>query len=439
MHRDELFADLDRWLARAPAAQGLLSVETERGPRTYLLGPRTQVDADLAMLDWRTAPLAEAFFRYRPGDRYEIEAGERIAEGRVTARGVIEHHGAALIGDDQVIRRDGAHPAPQPLPPPIRPPDRNLLPVLDPEQQAAVDLPADTSLVIDGEAGVGKTLVALFRVAALARRARERSRRFRPLVLVPTHGLRRLVRIIADRLAPLGLDKLEIAVVDDWLLERAHQAFPGLPRRLSEDAAAQVIALKRHPAVRAVLDDFVGWKPPRTDDKLARPRARLLHLFGDQPRLARIVAAAGGALPGRAIAATMAHTRIQFETATEKAFAHVDADRLVALDGKRLDAGGPMNDVHTFDAEDAPVLFELARRGALPAAELPVYDHIVVDEAQLRAPMELAAIGDALAPRGTVTLAGDHRQASDDSAWFAGWAAARGELGRPRWAEVTLA
>jgi DNA helicase-2/ATP-dependent DNA helicase PcrA len=53
--------------------------------------------------------------------------------------------------------------------------------------------------------------------------------------------------------------------------------------------------------------------------------------------------------------------------------------------------------------------------------------------------MELAAIGDALAPHATVTLAGDHRQATDETAWFAGWAAARAELRRSRWAETTLA
>src|ERR1044071_56434 len=86
---------------------------------------------------------------------------------------------------------------------------------------------------------------------------------------------------------------------------------------------------------------------------------------------ARRPPAAWAALPARAVAATMAHTRVQFETTTEKAFAHVDAERLVALDGQRLDAGTPMNDAHTFDAEDVPVLFELARRRALPAAELP--------------------------------------------------------------------
>jgi hypothetical protein len=436
---DETRAEIDRLLAAAPAAQGYLAVITERGGRTYLLGPRTQVDGDAVMLDWRTAPLAEAFFRYRPGEPYEIEAGERTASGRVVARWVIAQHGEALVGEDRVIDRTGEHQVPRPQPIPAPPVDRTVLPVLDPEQQAAVDLPADTSLVIDGEAGVGKTLVALFRIASLAERARARGRRFRALVLVPTVGLRRLVRILADRLAPSGIDRLEIAVVDDWLIERARAAFPGLPKRTSEDAGAQVIALKRHPAVRVVLDDFIGWKPPRTDDKIARSRLRLLHLFGDKDRLERIVAASAGALPARAVAQVMAHTRIQFEIATEKAFAHVDADRLVALDGRRLDAGTPMNDVHTFDAEDVPVLFELARRHALAAAELPAYDHIVVDEAQLRAPMELAAIGDALAPHGTVTLAGDHRQATDETAWFAGWAAARAELRRARWAETTLA
>jgi DNA helicase-2/ATP-dependent DNA helicase PcrA len=459
---DEILAEVDRLLPLAPAAQGLLTLDTERGRRSYLLGPRTHVEGGVAMLDWRSAPLAEAFFRYRPGDRYEIETGERTTSGRVVARWVIANHGEVLIDEargidrrSQIagggdpdgsaggaggraprgINRAGVRPAPRPQPIAVAPSDRSVLPVLDPEQQAAVDLPADTSLILDGEAGVGKTLVALFRIASLERRARAKSRRFRALVLVPTEGLRRLVRILAERLA---IERLEVGVIDDWLIERARIAFPGLPRRTSEDAAGPVIALKRHPAVRVALDEMVGWKPPRTDDKLARSRTRLLHLFGDKGRLERILAASGGALPARAVVATMAHTRVQFEATTERAFSHVDADRLVALDGRRLDAGTPMNDAHTFDAEDVPVLFELVRRGALPAVALSLYDHIVIDEAQLRAPMELAAIGDALAPHASVTLAGDHRQATDETAWFTGWPAARAELRRPRWVETTL-
>ncbi|MEO6774291.1 MAG: ATP-binding domain-containing protein [Kofleriaceae bacterium] len=439
------FAEIERALAGMPAARGYLVVATERGERSYVLGPRTQPDTTPAMLDWRNAPLAEAFFRAAPGEPHEFTTGDRVSEIHVRERWLLQGRGTldALIGDATTVYRDHEEPRVRPSPRPGPVPERSALVVLDPEQQRAVDLGADTSLVVDGEAGVGKTLVALYRVASLARRASARSRQFRALVLVPTEGLRRLVRLLADR---LELPKLEIAVLDEWLVERAHLAFTGLPKRLSEGASAQVIALKRHPAVRAVLDDFVGWKPPRNDEldrKLPRTRQRLLHLWGDRDRLQRVVdasAVSSGVLPSRAIAAAQAHTRIQFETTTEKANRHVDAARLVALDGKRLDAGTPMEDAHTFDAEDVPVLFELARRGALMTAEkLPLYDHIVVDEAQLRAPMELAAIGDALVPHGTVTLAGDHRQATDETAYFAGWAAARGEVRAQRWDEITLA
>jgi DNA helicase II / ATP-dependent DNA helicase PcrA len=441
-------ADIERSLASHPAGQAYLAVEGERGERGYVLGPRTQLDASPPMLDWRTAPIAGAFFAAGPGEPYALETGQEL---RVVERWLVQR--GALVGDDRRIDRDGEHPLPRPAPVQILKPDRSELVVLDADQQRAVDLPGDASLVVDGEAGVGKTLVALYRVASLARRAAAKSQRFRALVLVPTEGLRRLCRLIADR---LEIPKLEIAVLDDWLVARARKAFTGLPERLSEGATAQVIALKRHPAVRVVLDEFRGWKPPRDDDKLPRSRARLLHLWGDEPRLQRIVDASGvlparapaspaeaierwPALPARAIAAVRKHTRLQFETTTERAHRHVDADRLVALDKRALDAGTTMEDAHTFDAEDVPVLFELVRRGALRAAELPGYDHIVLDEAQLRAPMELAAIGDALAPHGTITLAGDHRQATDETAYFAGWAAARAELRRASWHEITLA
>ena len=417
--------EVEHAVADAPAAEGYLAVDTPRGPRAYLLGPRTQLELNL--LDWRTAPLAGAFFRHGRGERYELETG---AEGIVRERWLIAGRGRvdALIGEEQLVEEGGAREVPRPSPPVGGSAERAAI-VLDPEQQRAVDLPGDVSLVLDGEAGVGKTLVALYRLARLAPR--------RALVLVPTEGLKRLVRVLAER---LHIQRLEIAVFDSWLAERAAEAFPGLPKRMSEHGLAQVIALKRHPALRTVLDDFLDWKQPRAiDEKISRTRARLLHLFGDMPRLERVVAAAGGALPPRAIPQTMAHTRAQFMTSTEKAHAHVDSDRLVALDGKRLDSGTPMQNANTFDAEDVPVLFELVRRGALPRVPLAQYDHIVVDEAQLRAPLELAAVGDALARGGAITLAGDHRQATDETAWFTGWPALRREVPVTQWSEATLA
>ncbi len=433
------FDELDRLLAGAPAALGYLGVTTPRGERSYVLGPRTAVDEVPPMVDWRTAPLAGVFFRHGPGEPYELDTGAVATEGRVIERYVLVGRGTlqAAVSDERERTATGDRATLRPAPARMPPRDRNVLPVLDPEQQHAADLPPNRSLVLDGEAGVGKTLVALFRLARLEKRAKERGQRFRPLVLVPTEGLRRLVRLISDR---LGIGRVEIAVLDDWMLERAMTAFSGLPKRTSESATAQVIALKRHPAVRAVLRDFVGWKPPRgvDDDKISKTRRRLLHLWGDRDRLLRVIAASGDQLPPRAIDAAMKHTRAQFQSTTESTHQHVDAERLVALDGKRLDSGTPMQDAHTFDLEDVPILFELARLGALKAEPLPLYDHIVIDEAQLRAPLELAAIGDALDEYGTITLAGDHRQATDESAWFTGWDAARTELAREHWTEVTL-
>jgi DNA helicase-2/ATP-dependent DNA helicase PcrA len=432
-----------------PALAGHLRVATESGAvRDYLLGARTVLDAAVPILDWRTAPLAEVFFRHAPGDGYGVELEDgRTVEGRLVGRHRLDVAAgalAALASDTVELARDPRGPwRARDLPPPAAPPpgtnpERAPI-VLDADQQRAVDLASDRSLVVDGEAGVGKTLVALYRIAELARRAAAANRRFRALLLVPTEGLRRLSRRIAER---LEIRRLEIALVDDWLVERARAAFPRLPRRTSEDASAGVIALKRHPAVRGELERLAGWRPPRTDEKVPRVRAYLHELWGDKERLERIAAAAGGALPARAVAEVLAHTHVQFTETTEQRYRDVDADRLATADGRAIDAGTPTGDAQTFDTEDVPVLFELARRGVLKlhaGAALRRYDHVVVDEAQLRSPLELAAIGDAVAPGGSVTLAGDHRQDTDDSAWFAGWDAALAELGRTGAEKITLA
>ena len=104
-----------------------------------------------------------------------------------------------------------------------------------------------------------------------------------------------LVHEVSEQAFAQARAKLSLTAIpqlNDWLIARAHAAFPGMPKRMSESARAQVIALKRHPAVRVALVAFVGWKPPPdNDDKLPRSRARLLYLWGDHDRLASIVEA----------------------------------------------------------------------------------------------------------------------------------------------------
>ena len=167
--------------------------------------------------------------------------------------------------------------------------------VLDAEQQRAVDLPADTSLVVDGEAGVGKTLGRAVsigvarspraRQVAAVSRARARADR----------GPAPVVRLMADR---LEIPKLDIAVLDDWLVGRA-QGVHRLAERLAKGATAQVIALKRHPAVREVLGRVSRLETAARRRQAAAIARAAVRILGDAPRLQRVVEASG--LPARAI------------------------------------------------------------------------------------------------------------------------------------------
>jgi len=95
----------------------------------------------------------------------------------------------------------------RPAPAPAR--DLDAVIVLDPEQQRAVDLPP-TPRWSSMASGVGKTLVALYRVASLERRADET----RPPVpgpgAVPTEGC--VASCACSR--PARGDRLEIAVIE---------------------------------------------------------------------------------------------------------------------------------------------------------------------------------------------------------------------------------
>jgi hypothetical protein len=417
--------------ARRAGGEGLalfghMRIETGGRVRDVLLGNRAVVERDLTVLDWRGSPLAEVFFRHREGDDYEIEAAGRELTGRV-----LERHGLRVDrgGRVEIVPREG-HPPGRPV---RGGAGRAPITVdhLDADQRAAVMRPEQESVLVRGAAGVGKTLVALHRAAHLARRAAARGDvQWRAVVLVPSEGLRRLWLTLWDR---LGEGALDVATFDDWIAARARAAFRSLPDRISRNASASLIRLKRHPAVAAALGEVVR---ARADKKTGRQD--LLHLWGEKPLLERIIAAAGGELGERAVMDAMLHTRLQFTDTTEKEFRHVDADRLAAVDGRALDDGTPMEDAGSFDVEDCAVLFELARlRGASPRLER--YDHIVLDEAQLLAPLELDALRGALRPGGRFTVAGDERQVSDDSAWFAGWDAALARLGAAGASRIELA
>ena len=408
-----------------PAPFGRMVIETSRGLREVFLGPASRIRPERTTIDWRRAPLAEVFFSCAPGDDYEVELEDRLLEGRLVERQTLGFEPAALELS---------------APTTVREPLAEAELVLDPAQQAAVDLPPGRSLLVLGEPGFGKTTVALYRAASLARRAKRTGDGFRGLVLVPTQGLCRLASALLRRLGQ-G-DRVEVAVFDDWILARARRAFPRLPSATGRDATVATRRLKRHPALRAVLPEVAAgttgspppwkpWPPGRAT------RHDLLHLLGDSLLLDRVLDAAKGDLPAHARSETLEHTRVQFSDPAEVAWSHVDPERLATLDGLNIDEGTPMQDAGTVDTEDGAVLFELnvLRCGSDATAAAPKprrWHHLVLDEAQEFTPLELAVIGRALLPGGSITVAGDVDQHTSETSSTTAWRDALRELGLHR-------
>lgn len=421
-----------------------LRIRTAGRTRDVLLGRKALVRDDVAIVDWERAPLAEVFFAQRENEPYEIDLDGRLLEGEVIGRRLVTIEGGRILRietDDGAIVRAGNGWDLVPgsvLAWTARTQRASIdgLVALDATQSAAVELPAERSMLVLGEAGFGKTTVALHRLARLRALAVAHERAFAGLVIVPTEALRRLSVLL---LARLGASDVQVRTFDDWIVEQARAVFRGLPDRLAQDASPVVARLKRHPALRRVLPEVVrgtaAMKAVERGYVEGRRSARdvLLHVFGDRDLLARVVEAAAGTLPRSAVEQVVAHTRLQFTPTTEQAHAHVDAERLKTVDGRAIDDATPMQDAGTIDVEDCAVLFELQHgktgRDATQHGALARYDHIVVDEVQELAPIELAVLGRARAADGSITVAGDERQQIDAAAVFAGWPQTLGELG----------
>jgi DNA helicase-2/ATP-dependent DNA helicase PcrA len=331
-----------------------------------------------------------------------------------------------------------------------RPPGRRARPSLidvdlDPDQRRAVARPSGGAMLALGEAGHGKTTVALHRLAHLYKTA---VGRFRAVVIVPHEGLARLLQPLVTR---LGAD-VRVSTYDAWARRQARRAFGDLPRRESQGAPPGARRVKRDPALRAILAELAGRPPGRIDDDHDAPpprtrahahRGDLQHLFGDRALVERLARASRQGIGAHAVGQTLEHTRVQFSPTGEEAYAHVvDAARLVPADARSLDAGTPAEDAGSVDAEDYAVLFELDRLRAVRLGRRPArpwrYDCVVLDEAQEFAPLELALVGRSLAPGGTLVVAGDADQQTDPAACFEGWGATMAELGAPDHERVVL-
>jgi DNA helicase II / ATP-dependent DNA helicase PcrA len=368
--------------------------------------------------------------------------------------------------------------------------------LLDTEQYAALTRDPDRPLLILGGAGCGKTTVALHRLADLAWRDPATFEPHRMAVIVPERGLLRLTRSI---LAGIGMPGVGAHTFDEWITTQGLRILRGLPRQLCPITPYAVSRFKRHPALLSVLPDLLEQlavdlarhldRELWTDDQVLqiftepsargitlrarmnraerrlnksgakvhkpvsalfrRERRKLDRMVGDRQRLLldrallmKAVELSDGELDAGMVDAVVAHTAAQVSTTTEEAFEDVDPERLATLDRRAIDDGTPTEAAGTIDAEDYALLFELLRlkTGSMKTGKnkFPRYTHLVVDEAQDLAPVELTVLGNALRDDGSVTVAGDQAQQIDPSVVFTGWDAVLGYLGVERSSPIEL-
>jgi len=368
--------------------------------------------------------------------------------------------------------------------------------LLDEQQRALLVRSPDEPLLILGSAGCGKTTVALHRVARLCREWPDRYPSQRCLVVVPERGLRRLSERL---LGELGLSDVKVLTFRQWVAERARGLLPWLPARLAPETPQGVSRMKRHPALfaaidrliddraaelAAVLDDQLQLggavaqamaarhdhvlaqrvrqvqrriakqvprrKRQRVEAAFAEQLRELVHvredfyrLIGDRELLQLAADVSGGDLGSHHVEATLAHTSRQLDDPAEIRYAHIDAERLATLDGRGIDEGTPDELARTVDTEDFALVLELLFRKlgktATRARKLPRVPHLVVDEAQELAPIELRVLGRTRRLRqGAVTVAGDAAQQVDTASWFTSWPKAMAALGVPHAASSCL-
>ena len=313
--------------------------------RDVLLGPRTHVGGRVTILNWHEAPLAAAFFAAAEGEDYEIDVegdGDRTLTGTVLEKNLLGFERGELVeiltpelalsrrsgrwevrGEVERLRLD-PRPAGSRSASPVEVP-------LDPAQRRVVDLPPGGAVLLLGEAGSGKTTVALHRLAHLVHAAEAERRRFRGGVIVPTEGLRRFAQAMLER---LGAGTVEVRTWDAWAAAESRRAFPDVPPGDSEGASAAVVRLKRHRALAVAIEALVA-RRPRSGKPAGARRRDLLHLFGNRLLMEQVVAAAGSGLPAAALPEVLEHTRVQFNRPTEAESGHVDAERLKTVDQRR--------------------------------------------------------------------------------------------------------
>ncbi len=359
--------------------------------------------------------------------------------------------------------------------------------LIDPRQFELISRPSAGLIVVQGSAGSGKTTIGLHRIAYLAFTD---PRRFRPERMLVVVYQRALATYVSRVLPALEVPGVPVMTFADWAEKIRHQVFPQLKAPLTDSTPSLVMRLKSHGAILKVIEDrqaeLAAWCRSQLDsglggrpgvqsgaleawDKARGPVDQRVSALGRWARETSLAPA-----DRMALEATGKHLRRRTRDAVGEwsqlltdrqalgvGFAkhapgvftegQIDSVHKWCVDRERLrhealeqsqaprapleEGDEPEERIeYGLDAEDDALLLRIyqLQRGQLTNQQGPVvYEHLMVDEVQDFAPIELAVLLDSTTPDRSITLAGDTAQAISSDHGFSSWSEMLDDLGIP--------
>ena len=342
--------------------------------------------------------------------------------------------------------------------------------LIDPRQFDLISRPSSGLIVVQGTAGSGKTTIGLHRIAYLAFAD---AQHFRPKNMLVVMYQRALATYVSQVLPALDVPGVAVRTYPAWAEATRKITFPNLHSPGSAPSTPPlVMRAKSHGAMLKILADrqaqMASWcraelqtglhNRPEQAETLATWDASSGPVDVRVTTLARWVKAAPLSASGRtALESVGARIRARTRDVVGE-WASLLTDRKALGDGfsrhapglftaDQLDsihrwcvdrdrlrlatAAGDDDEVWGLDEEDDALLLRIhqIQRGALGNKEPIAYDHLMVDEVQDFAPVELAVLLDTTNRRRSITLAGDTNQSIVPEHGFSNWTQMLADLG----------